>query len=101
MTGVLALEEDAAVGEEFTLGGVAVSRWEEHVPWLAERKGLEFVDAWLPESSVFEFDLSKFKGLLGHELQHGVGRVVETAEGMGRGEVTGVVPTGTRFGGGW
>ena len=66
---VLALEQDAAVGEEFTLGGAAVFRWDEHVPWLAERYGLEFVDARLPESNFFEFDLGKIKGLLGYEPQ--------------------------------
>ena len=94
----LALEKDAAVGEEFTLGGAAVFRWDEHVPWFAERYGLEFVDARLPESNVFEFDLSKIKGLLGYEPQHDVQSVVETAEAMRRGEETGVVPTGIRYG---
>ena len=91
---VLALAKEAAVGEEFTLGGAAVFRWDEHVPWFAERYGLEFVDARLPESNVFEFDLSKIKGLLGYEPRHDVRSVVETAEAMRRGEETGVVPTG-------
>ena len=96
---VLALEQDAAVGEEFTLGGAAVFRWDEHVPWFAERYGLEFVEARLPESNFFEFDLGKIKGLLGYEPQHDVGSVVETAEAMRRGEETGVIPTGVRYGG--
>ena len=65
---VLALEMDAAVGEEFTLGGAAVFRWDEHVPWFAARYGLEFVNARLPESNFFEFDLSKIRGLLGMSL---------------------------------
>ena len=82
---VLALEKDAAVGEEFTLGGAAVFRWEEHVPWFAERYGLEYVDARLPESNFFEFDLSKIKGLLGYEPRHDVQSVVETAEAIRRG----------------
>ena len=62
---VLALEKDAAVGEEFTLGGAALFRWEEHVPWFAERWGMEYVDARLPESNFFEFDLSKIRGCWG------------------------------------
>lgn len=95
---VLALEADAAVGEEFTLGGAAVFRWDEHVPWLAERYGLEFVDTRLPESNFFEFDLSKIKGLLGYEPRHDVRSVVETAEAVRRGEETGVLPTGVRYG---
>ena len=96
---VLALEKDAAVGEEFTLGGAAVFRWEEHVPWFAEQYGLEFVDARLPESNYFEFDLSKIKRLLGYQPRHDVQSVVETAEAMRRGEETGVVATGIRYGG--
>ena len=62
---VLALEKDSAVGEEFTLGGAAVFRWDEHVPWLAGRYGMEFVEARLPESNFFEFDLGKIKGSAG------------------------------------
>ena len=73
--------------------------WEEHVPWLAERYGLEFVEARLPESNFFEFDLSKIKALLGYEPRHDVQGVVETAEAMFRGEETGVVPNGVRYGG--
>ena len=65
---VLALEQDAAVGEEFTLGGAAVFRWEEHVPWLAERYGLDWVDARLPESNFFEFDLGRSRGCWGMSL---------------------------------
>ena len=79
---VLGLATGAAVGEEFTVGGAAVLRWEEHVPWVAERYGLEFVDARLPESNFFEFDLGKIKGLLGYEPRHDVGSVVETAEAI-------------------
>ena len=95
---VLALEKDEAVGEEFTLGGAVVFRWDEVVPWFAERYGLEYVDARLPESNYFKFDLSKIKGLLGYEPQHDVQSVVETAEAMRRGKETGVVPTGIRYG---
>ena len=80
----LALEKDAAVGEEFTLGGTAVFRWDDHAPWFAERHGLEYVDARLPESASFEFDLSKIKGLLGYEPRHDVRSVVETVEAMRR-----------------
>ena len=94
----LALEQDAAVGEELMLDGAAVLRWEEHVPWLAKRNGLEFVDVRLSESSLCEFDLSKFKGLLGYEPRHDVASVVETAEAMLRREETGVVRTGAQSG---
>ena len=90
---------DAAVGEDFTVGGAALFRWEEVVPWFAERYGMEYVDARLPESNYFEFDLGKIKGLLGYEPRHDVRSVVESAEAMFRGEETGVVRTGVRYGG--
>ena len=94
----LALEEDAAVGEEFTLGGAALFRWEEVVPYFSERYGIEYVDARLPESNYFEFNLSKIKRLLGYQPRHDVESVVETAEAMRRGEEAGVVATGIRYG---
>ena len=74
-------------------------RWEEHAPWFSERYGMEFVEARLPESNFFEFDLRKIKALLGYEPRHDVQSVVETAEAIRRGEETGVVPTGLRYGG--
>ena len=86
---VWALEKDAAVGEEFTLGGAAVLRWEEHVPWFAERQGLEFVDARLPKSNFFEFDLGKINGLLGYGPRHDARNVVERAEAIRRGRKRG------------
>ena len=95
---VLALEQDAAVGEKFTLGGAAVFRWDEHVTWDAERYGTEYVEAWLPESNCIEFDLGKIKGLLWYEPRHDDRSVVETAEAMRRREETGVARTAARYG---
>jgi UDP-glucose 4-epimerase len=94
----LALEKDAAVGEEFTIGGV-VFRWEEVVPYLADRYGIGYVDARLPEWNYFEFDLSKIESLLGYRPRHDVHSIIETAEAMRRGEETAVIPTGIRYGG--
>ena len=90
---------DAAVGEEFTLGGAALVRWEEVVPYFSDRYGIGYVEARLPESNYFEFDLSKIKRLLGYQPRHDVQSLIETAEAMRRGEATGVVPTGIRYGG--
>ncbi len=83
----LALEKDATVEDAFTLSEAAVFRWGEHVPWIAERYGLEYVETRLPESNSFEFDLGKIKELQGREPQHDVRNV---AEAMFRGEETGV-----------
>ena len=96
---VLGLEKDAAVGQEFTLGGSAIFRWDEHVPYFSARYGVEYVDARLPESNHFEFDLTKIKTLLGYDPKHDVRSVIETAEAMRRGEETDVIPTGVRYDG--
>lgn len=74
---MLALEKEAAVGEEVTLGGAAVIRWNEHVARFAERYGLKYVDTRLPGPS--HLDLSKIKGLR-YEPRHDVRTVVDSAE---------------------
>ena len=58
---VLGIEKDAAVGEEFTLGGNGIFKHEEVIPYLCERYQMDSVDVKLPEPLHFEFDLSKFK----------------------------------------
>ena len=96
---VLGIEKEEAVGEEFTLGGAALFRWEEDVPYLAERYNMDYVEARVPSSNHFEFNLHKIKSLLGYEPQHDLRSVLDTAEAMRRGESTDVVPTGIRFDG--
>ena len=96
---VLGIEKEEAVGEEFTLGGAALFRWEEDVPYLAERYNMNYVEARLPSSNHFEFNLHKIKSLLGYEPQHDLRSVLDTAEAMRRGESTNVIPTGIRFDG--
>ncbi len=95
----MGLEKDAAIGEEFTLGGAALFAWDEVVPYLSNRYNLDYIEARLPASNYFEFDLSKIKNLLGYQPKHDLQSILDTAEAMGRGEDTGVIPTGVRFGG--
>ena len=94
---VLGLEREEASGQEFTLAG-AVFDWGEIVPYLAERYGLAYVEARIPPPNYFEFDLSKIKRLLGYQPQHDFASILATAEAIRRGEETGVIPTGIRFG---
>ena len=96
---VLALERDAAVGEIFNLAGDAVLDWGELVPQLAEAKGLPYVEARLPFNNYFELDLSKIERLLGFKSQHDFASILATAQAIQRGENTGVIPTGLRYGG--
>ncbi len=94
---VLGIEKDAAVGEEFTLGGNGVFKHQEVMPYLSERYQMDFVDVKLPQSLYFEFDLSKIKTLLDYEPQHDLASILDAAEAMRRGEDVGIIPTGVRW----
>ena len=94
---VLGIEKDAAVGEEFTLGGNGVFKHEEVAPYLSERYHKDFVDVKLTQPLHFEFDLSKIKTLLDYEPQHDLASILDAAEAMRRGEDVGIIPTGVRW----
>ena len=94
---VLGIEKDEALGEEFTLGGAALFKWEEDVPYLSERYNLDYVDARALSSNYFELDLTKIKTLLGYQPEHDLESIIDTAEAMRRGEDVGIIPTGVRW----
>ena len=94
---VLGIDKEAAVGEEFTLSGAALFRWDEIVPYLSDRYKLEYVEARIPLGLYHEFDLSKIVNLLGYKPAHDFDSVLETAEAIRRGEETDVIPTGIAF----
>ena len=94
---VLGIEREEAVGEEFTLSGAALIRWDEVVPYLAERYQIDYVEARIPLALCHEFDLSKIVNLLGYKPVHDFHSVLETAEAIRRGEETEVIPTGILF----
>ena len=95
---VLGLESEGAVGEVFTLAGEALFDWGAAVPYLSERYRLDSVEARMPYPSYFEFDLGKARTLLGYRPEHDLESILDTAEAMRRGEDTGVIPTGVRYG---
>ena len=95
---VLGIEQDAAVGEAFTLAGAALFVSDEVIPYLSERYQIEYAEAKLPNPNYFEFDLSKIRTLLGYRPQHDLPSVLDAAEAMHRGEDVGIIPTGMRFG---
>jgi len=94
---VLGIEKEAAIGEEFTLGGPGVFKYEEVIPYLCERYAMDFVDVKLTQPNYFEFDLSKIKTLLGYKPQHDLASILDAAEAMRRGEDVGIIPTGVRW----
>lgn len=95
---VLGIEKDAAVGQEFTLGGNGIFNFEEVIPYLSERYKLDYADIKLTNANFFEFDLTKIKTLLDFEPQHDISSILDAAEAMNRGEDVGIIPTGVRWG---
>ena len=95
---LLGLEREEAVGEIFNLGGAVVFDWGEAIPFLAERYGMEYVEAKVPTPNYFDLDLGKINRLLGFEPKYDLLSLVETAEALHRGEDAGVIPTGVRYG---
>ncbi len=94
----LAIESEEAAGEVFNLAGAAIFDWAEIVPMLAERYNLPYVEARLPFKNYFELDLSKIRTKLGFQPRHDFDSILATAEAIGRGESTDVIPTGLMFG---
>ena len=95
---VLGMERPEAVGAEFNLAGAALFVDDEVIPYLSRRYQIGYAEATLPVPDFFEFDLTKIKGRLGFQPQHGLESVLDTAEAMRRNEDTGVLPTGVRYG---
>ncbi len=95
---VLGIEKDAAVGQEFTLGGKGLFKHEEVIPYLCERYKMDFADIKLTNPNYFEFDLTKIKTLLDFEPQHDMASIIDAAEAMQRGEDISIIPTGIRWG---
>ncbi|MCY3761729.1 MAG: hypothetical protein OXH50_10810 [Gemmatimonadetes bacterium] len=69
--------------------------WGRAIPFLAERYGMEYLEAKVPTPNYFDLDLGKINRLLGFEPKHDLLSLVETAENLQR-EDAGVIPTGVR-----
>ena len=70
---VLALENPAAVGETFLLGGVAPFRTDELITYLASRLGRPCVSAKLPTTRrPWYISSAKARGILGYRPQHSI-----------------------------
>jgi nucleoside-diphosphate-sugar epimerase len=94
---VLALERSAAVGEVFNLAGLNMI-WERDIPWMAEECGVGVAEVRRELPNSFALSIAKARRLLGFEPRHDLRSVFATAQAMRRGEETGVVPCGVRWG---
>ena len=90
-----ALGKRAVVGETFQLAGPKPFTWEETIPYLAEKLGLEYVDIRLAghTPTFYEFDLGKSKRLFGYQPAFDIFKMIDSAIAFRRGEVTDVIPT--------
>ena len=90
-----ALNEPAAFGETFQLAAPKPFTWEETIPYLAEKLGMDYVDVRLAGSvpTYYEFDLSKGKRLIGYQPQMDIFKMIDAAIAFRHGKTTGVIPT--------
>ena len=90
-----ALGKPEAAGETFQLAGPEPFTWEETVPYLAEKLGVDYVDVRLAENTptYYEFDLSKGKRLIGYQPQFDMFKMIDSAIAFREGNAPDVIPT--------
>lgn len=90
-----ALGKPEAIGEAFQLAGPKAFTWEETVPYLAEKLGVDYVDVQLAEHTptYYEFDLSKGARLIGYEPEFDIFKMIDSAVEFRRGIASDIIPT--------
>ena len=89
-----ALGKPQAIGETFHLAGPTPFTWEETVPYLAEKLGVDYVDVRLAENTptYYEFGLTKGARLIGYQPQFDIFKMIDSAIAFRQG-VADVIPT--------
>ena len=90
-----ALGKPEAIGETFHLAGPKPFTWEETVPYLAEKLGVDYVDVRLAENTptYYEFDLTKGARLIGYQPQFDIFKMIDSGIAFRQGTVSDVIPT--------
>ena len=90
-----AIGKRGAIGETFQLAGPKPFTWEETVPYLAEKLGVEYVDVRLAENTptYYEFDLTKGARLIGYQPQFDIFKMIDSAVEFRQGTASDVIPT--------
>jgi UDP-glucose 4-epimerase len=90
-----ALGKPGAIGETFQLAGPKPFTWEETVPYLAQKLGVDYVDVQLAENTptYYEFDLSKGARLIGYQPQFDIFKMIDSAIAFRQGAVSDIIPT--------
>ncbi len=89
-----ALGKPQAIGETFHLAGPTPFTWEETVPYLAEKLGVDYVDVQLAENTptFYEFGLAKGARLIGYHPQFDIFKMIDSAIAFRQGAAD-VIPT--------
>ena len=90
-----ALGKPAAIGETFQFAGPKPFTWEETVPYLAQKLGVDYVDVELSENTptYYEFNLSKGARLIGYQPQFDIFKMIDSAIAFRQGHASDVIPT--------
>lgn len=89
---LLALQEDAAIGETFNILAAEGTSWEDAVLYIHEKTGRPYVDIRLPIYWAFYSDISKARQLLGYAPQYDYRRMIDDALAFQAGVDIGVIP---------
>jgi UDP-glucose 4-epimerase len=92
---IAALGRPEVMGQVFQLGGPKPYTWEEAVPFMADRLGLDYVDVNLigHVPTFYEFDLAKSERLFGYQPQFDIYKMIDSAVAFRAGNDIGVIPT--------
>lgn len=90
-----AIGKQGAIGETFQLAGPKPFTWEETVPYLAEKLGVDYVDVQLADNTptYYEFDLTKGARLIDYQPQFDIFKMIDSAVEFRQGAASDVIPT--------
>jgi nucleoside-diphosphate-sugar epimerase len=90
-----ALGKPEVIGEVFQLGGPGPFTWEEAIPYMAGKLGLDYVDVCLEAQvpTFYEFDLEKSVRLFGYHPQYDIFKMIDSALRVRQGQEPDVIPT--------
>lgn len=89
------LGKPGAIGEVFQLAAPTPYTWEETIPYLAKKLGVDYVDVQLAGhmTTFYEFDMSKGQRLFDYQPSYNMQTMIDDAIAFRAGQATGVIPT--------
>lgn len=93
-----ALGKPGVIGEVFQLAAPVPYTWEATIPYLAQKLGVDYVDARLDGTNptFYEFDMSRGRRLFGYKPSYDIFSMIDDAVAFQEGQSAGVIPTHLR-----